>query len=69
VPTFETHVNVPLNHRSSDSLPRFRDSVDLVAGVNFVFRDRLSIGMAVGVPVTGPRLFDAEAIANINYRF
>ena len=69
VPTFEAHVNIPVNHRSASDAPRFRDSVDLVAGVHFVLRDRLSLGVAVGVPVTGPRLFDAEAIANINYRF
>ena len=69
VPTFEAHVNIPVNHRSADDLPRFRDSVDLLAGVHFVFGDRLSLGMAVATPVTGPRLFDAEAVANINFRF
>jgi len=69
VPTVEAHVNVPLDHRDTDHVPRFRNSVDLTAGFHFVFRDRLSVGLAVGVPVTSPRLFDVEAIANLNYRF
>ena len=69
VPTVEAHVNVPVNHRGADDVPRFRDSVDLLAGVHFVFRDRLSVGLAVATPVTTPRLFDVEALVNINYRF
>jgi hypothetical protein len=69
VPTVEAHVNIPVNHRGADDVPRFRDSVDLLAGVHFVFRDRLSVGLAVATPVTTPRLFDVEALANINYRF
>jgi hypothetical protein len=69
VPTFEAHVNLPLNHRSDSDVPSFRRSVDLVGGVHFVLRDRVSIGLAVGAPVTSPKLFDVEAIANINFRF
>jgi hypothetical protein len=66
VPTFETHVNTPFNHRGA---PGFGDSVDLTAGSYFYLGQRLTVGMALGTPVTGPKLFDFEALVNLNWRF
>jgi hypothetical protein len=44
------------------------DSVVLTGGVHlFVGSGVLQVGVAT--PVTGPKLFDLEAIAQLNYRF
>jgi hypothetical protein len=67
IPTFEAHVNTPLNHRGAPF--GVADSVDLTAGSHFVFGQRTSLGVAVGTPVTGPRLFDFEVLVNLNWHF
>lgn len=62
-PTFETHVNVPLNHvgafRGFDpaGTPHV---VDLTFGVNVLLRQRSFLTFGFVEPVTGPRPFDAE---------
>jgi hypothetical protein len=72
VPTFETHVNVPLNHRGS---LRFRDPisapdvVDLTFGTNFVFGRKAILSVGLVEPVTGPRPFDLEFSALLNVFF
>lgn len=69
IPTFEVHVNTPLNHRGSDDRARINDLVDLTFGTHFEFYKRVSLGIGVVTPVTAPRLFQVEAIANFNWRF
>jgi hypothetical protein len=69
IPTFEIHVNTPLDNRGAHDVPRFQDIVDLTGGVTFALGQKSSLGVAVGIPVTGPRQFDVEAIANLNWRF
>ena len=69
VPTLEAHVNTPLNHRRSADGPQFSDSVDLTAGFHFHLNDHVSFSTGVGTPVTGPRLFDIEALARFDFRF
>ena len=66
IPTFETHVNTPLQYRGA---PGFADSVDLTAGSYFLLGERMTVGTAIGTPVTGPRLFSFEAIFSLNWRF
>jgi hypothetical protein len=68
VPTVEVHVNTSLNHRGTFDLLHFSDSVTLTAGGHFIVR-RLSIGLAAGCAVTGPRQFDVEGLATLNWRF
>src|SRR5262249_45116865 len=56
VPTFELHVNTPLNHRgvsgfSSDPVG-FPDIVDVTGGVYFMFRGGSSLGVAIATPLT-----------------
>jgi hypothetical protein len=70
VPDLECHVNTPLNHRGLDSSGPlgFPDTVDITAGSFFIFR-RAVLGLAVGVPLTGPKPFDVEGVANFNIRF
>jgi hypothetical protein len=73
IPTFEVHVNNPLNHRGTT--PSFTDpaaipdGVNLTAGVNFQLRrgGRLALGFAA--PVTGPRPFDFEVLAQFRCGF
>ena len=62
-------MNTPVNHRNPGDVPRFRDSVDLTFGTHFEIFKRASLGIAVATPVTAPRLFQVEALANFNIRF
>jgi hypothetical protein len=71
-PTFETHVNVPLNHvgafRSNDPAGT-PNVVDLTFGVNFLVRRSSMLTVAFIDPVTGPRPFDFEWTVLLNYYF
>jgi hypothetical protein len=72
VPTVELHVNTPLNHRGVLSLSDpagTPDSVNLTAGVHCEYQDKSSFGVAFAVPVTGPRLFDFEILAQFRVRY
>jgi hypothetical protein len=71
-PTFEVHVNTPLNHRDPlnvSDLAGTADSVDLTLGVHFEFSHRATFTVAAVEPVTGPKPFDIEAIAYLNITF
>ncbi|MDR3637627.1 MAG: hypothetical protein P4L84_27725 [Isosphaeraceae bacterium] len=71
-PTFETHVNVPLNHvgafRAYDPAGT-ADVVDLTFGVNVLLRQRSMLTFAFVDPVTGPRPFSQEWTILFNYFF
>jgi hypothetical protein len=72
VPTVEVHANIPLNHRGAyDILDRFGtpDVVDITSGVNVRFWDRMVGTFGIAVPVTGPRAFDYEVQALLNFYF
>lgn len=68
-PTFETHVNVPLNH---NDLYDLRDPfatttvVDLTYGINTVIGDRSLLSLGIVTPITGPKPFDYEVVALFN---
>ncbi len=68
VPVAELHLNTPLDHRAPTEPIYFQDQLNLTVGAYAVFR-RVSIGGAIGVPLVGPRPFDVEALANVNFRF
>jgi hypothetical protein len=68
VPTFEVHVNTPLNHRlmqTPQGLSGTPDVVDLTFGSSLMFRGSV---LTVGIvdPVTGPRPFDLEVVVLLN---
>jgi hypothetical protein len=68
-PTFECHINNPINHR--DWFNRFDlagspDVVDLTFGLNFGIRNTAVLTAAFVTPVTSPRPFDSEAILMLN---
>ncbi len=71
-PTFETHINVPLNHvgafRPNDPAGT-PNVVDLTFGVNLLLRQRSMLTFAFVNPVTGPRPFDFETTVLFNYYF
>jgi hypothetical protein len=69
VPTFEAHVNTAFNHRGLENTPiGFADSVVLTGGFHTLIGKSI-FTLGVAVPVTGPRVYDVEAIAQFNYRF
>jgi len=72
-PSFEVHVNTPLNNRGftqiSDLEVNTYDVVNLTSGCNFVLGGRGVLTLGVVTPVTGPRPFDIETVAQFNLRF
>jgi hypothetical protein len=69
-PTFELHLTDPLDHRglNNPSGLGFPDILILTTGAHLeLSRAILTLGAAV--PVTGPKVFDIEAIAQLNWRF
>jgi hypothetical protein len=70
VPTFEAHINTPLNNRGTDHSPLgFPDFVVLTGGVHFGLCRSSVLTLGMATPVTGPQPFDVEAIAQFNFRF
>jgi hypothetical protein len=70
VHTLELHITTPLDHRGSENDPiGFPDLVDGIGGVRFDFCKHTSLGVAVGTPLTGPRLYDVGAIVQLNFQF
>jgi hypothetical protein len=71
-PTFETHVNTPLNHRGAY---RFNDPlgtpdvVSLTFGLNMLLGQRSLFSVGFVEPVTGPRPFNYEVLLQFNYFF
>ena len=76
VPTFEIHIANPLRQPDSavetigilDTL-RLNNVLDLTVGTTLEFGRRTTLGLGLVVPVTGPRPFDVELLAQLNYRF
>jgi hypothetical protein len=72
VPTFEVHVNTPLNHRGAfraNDPAATPDVVDLTMGATLEFNRRSTLAAALVTPVTGPRPFDFEVLVQLNIRF
>jgi hypothetical protein len=70
VPTVELHLNTPLNHRGLDHADPiyYLDSLDCTVGVHVLF-SRVTAGVAVGTPLTGPRPYDVEAIGSLDFHW
>lgn len=70
VPTLEVHINTPLNHRGIETMPIGGiDIVDLTAGTTIGLGQRATLSIGAVTPVTGPKPFDIEALAQFNFRF
>jgi hypothetical protein len=71
-PTFEVHVNIPLDHRGFDNPKDIAGTptvVNLTYGLNLEFRRNSLLTLGFVTPTTGPRPFDFEALVLFNYRF
>jgi hypothetical protein len=69
-PTFEIHVNTPLNHRGTDSTPiGLADIVDLTGGATLGIGRSSTLALGAVTPITGPRPFQLEAQVFFNYHF
>ena len=71
-PTFEVHVNDPLNHRGpfhSGDPVAMRDIVNLTYGINFGIGRRTNFTLGTVTPVTGPRPFSFETMAFLNIMY
>lgn len=69
-PVVEGHATIPLNHRGLDqTLVGFPDVFVLTNGVHIGLGSRSNLAVGVAVPLTGPKIFDVEAIAQLNWRF
>jgi hypothetical protein len=72
VPTFEVHINTPVTHRGAfdttdpSGTP---DVIALTAGVTFELHRRATLALGFVTPVTGPRPFDWEVLAQFNLHF
>jgi hypothetical protein len=71
-PTLEAHVNTPLNHRGvlgSTDPAGTPDVVNLTLGTNMEFYDQARLAVGVVTPVTGPKPFNMEVLAQFRLRF
>ncbi len=72
VPTLEGHLIDPLNHRGHggmDGIGHVQDWFTVTAGAYAIFTRNSTFGFAIGVPVTGPRPYNLEALTSLNVRF
>ncbi len=70
-PSLEVHVNSPLNHRGildAADPAGTPDVVALTSGVTFEVRRHATFSVGFVTPVTGPRPFDWEVLAQLNIR-
>jgi hypothetical protein len=75
-PTIELHFADPLRQAEPtvadfgifDGL-KVHNVVDCTVGGTFEFANSATLGFGIVVPFTGPRPFDVEALAQLNYRF
>jgi hypothetical protein len=70
-PVLEIHVTTPLDNHGDDGSGGLiiTDIVSFTAGVHFMFGPNSTLSLGCNVPVTGPRPYDIEGIAQLNYRF
>ncbi|HEY1379416.1 MAG TPA: hypothetical protein VGF55_21620, partial [Gemmataceae bacterium] len=69
-PVIEGHATIPLNHRGLDqTLVGFPDTFVLTNGLHIGLGTWSNLAVGVAVPLTGPKVFDVEAFAQLNWRF
>jgi len=71
-PTFETHVNIALNHNNPfdrTDLAATSQVVNLTQGLNVFLKNNSVLSVGMTEPVTGPRPFNVEALLMFNKFF
>jgi hypothetical protein len=72
VPTFEAHINTPLNHRGGFNFAdpaATPDWVDLTTGATVGLLGHASLAVGIVTPITGPKPFAFEVLTQLNVRF
>jgi hypothetical protein len=69
IPLVEVHVTTPLDHRGPNQLITEPDMVDMTFGAHLELYGRTYLTLGVNTPVTGPRLYGIEGIAQFTLRF
>jgi hypothetical protein len=62
-------VTTPFNHRNGSDPIAMPDFVTLTAGVHIGLGGGSMLTVGTTVPVSGPRLFPIEAVAQFNFRY
>ena len=69
-PVIEGHSIIAMTHRGLDqALIGFPDAFVLTNGIHLGIGPRSNLALGVAVPLTGPKPFDVEAIAQLNWQF
>ena len=69
-PVIEAHVITPLNNRGLDNYPVGAvDQVSFTAGGTFGLGRRAWLNLGVNAPVTGPKPYNIEALAQLNFSY
>jgi hypothetical protein len=70
-PVLEGHLVTPLSNRTSmnSSQVFLPDILDFTAGVHVGLGERLLFSTGVNFPVTGPKPYDVEVLAQLSYQF
>ncbi|HXG08839.1 MAG TPA: hypothetical protein VNK04_03540 [Gemmataceae bacterium] len=72
IPTFEVHVGTPLNHRGALDFgdpAGTPDWVDLTGGITLEWAGTATFAVGFVTPVTGPKAYEWEVLAQVNVRF
>ncbi|MHB1558526.1 MAG: hypothetical protein ACYC61_13800 [Isosphaeraceae bacterium] len=72
VPSFEVHVNSPLDHRNPFNAfdpAASANATNLTYGLNVMFHGRSMLTAALVTPVSSPKPFDTEFVLFFNYFF
>lgn len=70
VPMIELHINTPLEQSNTIGSPfPLETVVNLTGGVQFNFAQGIQFGVAAGTPLTGPKPYEFETIARLNFRY
>jgi len=75
-PTLEMHIEDPLHQADAkadlfgffDTL-KLHNVVDFTLGTTFEFANGATLAVGMATPVTGPKPFDFEVLAQVNFRF
>jgi hypothetical protein len=67
-PTLELHVNEPI-YDSSLFITGLTDVIDVTAGTTFELCGRSTLALGVSTPLTAPRPYEYEILAQLNVRF
>lgn len=70
VPTAEAHYTYPMSKRGVDKIPvGVPELLVLTNGIHIGLGRNTDLTLAVAVPVTGPKTFNIEGVAQLNWRF